>query len=46
LLLRGVPKNPGLTIHVVLDKTSANLTLARLQLMRMDSMFDEPSQAV
>ena len=45
LLLRGVPRNPGLAMHVVLDKTSANLTLARLQLMRMDTMFDEPTQA-
>ncbi len=45
LLLRGVPRNPGLAMHVVLDKTSANLTLARLQLMRMDAMFDEPTQA-
>ena len=31
LLLRGVPRNPGLAMHAVLDKTSANLTLARLQ---------------
>ncbi|MDQ6628052.1 MAG: hypothetical protein M3Z29_06305 [Pseudomonadota bacterium] len=44
LLLRGVPRNPGLAMHVVLDKTSANLTLARLQLMRLDAMFDEPTQ--
>ena len=46
LLLRGVPKNPGLAMHAVLDKTSANLTLARLQLMRMDALFDEPTQGV
>ncbi len=45
LLLRGVPRNPGLAIHMVLDKTSANLTLARLQVLRMDALFDEPSQA-
>jgi len=45
LLLRGVPRNAGLAMHAVLDKTSANLTLARLQLMRMDAMFDEPTQA-
>jgi hypothetical protein len=42
LLLRGVPKNPGLAMHAVLDKTSANLTLARLQIMRLDVVFDEP----
>ena len=45
LLLRGVPKNPGLAMHAVLDKTSANLTLARLQIMRLDAIFDEPTQA-
>ncbi|MCE9658013.1 MAG: hypothetical protein K8R60_05595 [Burkholderiales bacterium] len=45
LLLRGVPKNPGLAMHAVLDKTSANLTLARLQIMRLDALFDEPTQA-
>ncbi len=43
LLLRAVPRNPGLAMHAVLDKTSANLTLARLQILRMDSMFDEPT---
>jgi hypothetical protein len=42
LLLRSVPKNPGLAMHAVLDKTSANLTLARLQILRMDALFDEP----
>ncbi|MDQ6639048.1 MAG: hypothetical protein M3Z15_05205, partial [Pseudomonadota bacterium] len=41
LLLRGVPRNPGLAMHAVLDKTSANLTLARLQVLRMDSLFEE-----
>ncbi len=41
LLLRAVPKNPGLAMHAVLDKASANLTLARLQVLRMDSLFDE-----
>ena len=43
LVLRAVPKHPGLAIHAVLDKTHANLTLARLQIMRMDSLFDAPS---
>lgn len=41
LLLRPIPKNPGLALHAVLDKTSANLTLARLQVLRMDPLFDE-----
>jgi len=27
----------------VLDKSHANLTLARLQILRMDEMFDEPA---
>ena len=43
LLLRAVPKHPGLALHAVLDKTHANLTLARLQIMRMDALFDEPA---
>ena len=42
LLLRGVPKHPGHALHVVLDKHVANLTLARLQLQRMDPLFDAP----
>jgi len=41
LLLRPVPKHPGLALHAVLDKTHANLTLARLQVQRMDTLFDE-----
>jgi hypothetical protein len=45
LLLRGVPKNPGLAMHAVLDKSSANLTLARLQVLRMDSLFEEAQTA-
>ena len=45
LLLRGVPRNPGLAMHAVLDKTSANLTLARLQVLRMDAMFEEAQPA-
>jgi len=42
LVLRAVPKHPGLAVHAVLDKTHANLTLARLQIARMDAVFDEP----
>ena len=45
LLLRGVPKHPQLAIHAVLDKTSANLTLARLQVLRLDAMFEESQAA-
>lgn len=41
LLLRAVPKHPGTALHAVLDKTHANLTLARLQVQRMDALFDE-----
>ena len=40
LVLRAVPKHPGLALHAVLDKSHANLTLARLQILRMDSLFD------
>jgi hypothetical protein len=41
LLLRAVPKHRGLALHAVLDKTHANLTLARLQVARMDALFDD-----
>lgn len=40
VLLRAVPRHPGLALHAVLDKTHANLTLARLQVQRMDGIFD------
>lgn len=45
LLLRPVPKSPGLALHAVLDKSSANLTLARLQVLRMDTLFDEAEKS-
>jgi hypothetical protein len=45
LLLRAVPRHPGLALHAVLDKTHANLTLARLQVQRMDALFDEPERS-
>ncbi|MCO5125469.1 MAG: hypothetical protein M9915_17240 [Rhizobacter sp.] len=41
LLLRPVPRHPELMLHAVLDKQHANLTLARLQIQRMDDLFDE-----
>ena len=45
LVLRAVPRHAGLALHAVLDKTHANLTLARLQIMRMDALFDEPGNS-
>jgi len=44
LLLRAVPGHPGLALHAALDKTHANLTLARLQVQRMDSLFESPAK--
>jgi hypothetical protein len=41
LVLRGVPRHPELMLHAVLDKQHANLTLARLQIQRMDDLFDD-----
>lgn len=43
LLLRPVPRHPHLALHAVLDKSHANLTLARLQVQRIDAIFDEPA---
>lgn len=40
LLLRAVPNHPGLALHAVLDRATANLTLVRLQVLRMDTLFD------
>jgi hypothetical protein len=41
LILRAVPNHTGMALHAALDKTNANLTLARLQVQRMDSLFEE-----
>ncbi len=41
LLIRAVPRHPGLALHAVLDKAQANLTLARLQVLRLDSVFED-----
>ncbi|HEY1392169.1 MAG TPA: hypothetical protein VFV25_02270, partial [Methylibium sp.] len=46
LLLRSVPQHDGLLLHAVLDKGVANLTLARLQLGRLDAVLEDPSGAV
>jgi hypothetical protein len=40
LVLRPVPRHPHLMLHAVLDKSHANLTLARLQIQRTDEVFD------
>ena len=45
LLLRAVPRHPGLALHAVLDKAQGNPTLIRLQVQRMDALFDGPSAA-
>jgi hypothetical protein len=45
LMLRPIPNRPGLALHAVLDKTAANLTLARLQILRLDAMLDEGKPA-
>jgi hypothetical protein len=41
LLLRAVPHHPGLALHAVFDKATANLTLARLQVLRLDALFED-----
>lgn len=41
LLIRAVPRHPGLALHAVLDKAQTNLTLARLQVLRLDSVFED-----
>ena len=45
LILRAVPGHPGLALHAALDKSQANLTLARLQVQRMDSLFEGTPRA-
>ena len=44
LLLRAVPAHPALALHAVLDKATANLTLARLQVQRLDALFEVPAR--
>lgn len=39
-LLRAVPRRPGLALHAVLDRATTNLTLARLQLQRLDLLLE------
>jgi hypothetical protein len=45
LLVRTVPARSGLAMHAVLDKAQANLTLVRLQLLRLDMLLEEGSTA-
>jgi hypothetical protein len=40
MLIRAVPNHAGLALNAVLDKSQANLTLARLQVLRMDALFE------
>jgi hypothetical protein len=40
LVLREVPKHGGMAMVAVLDRATANLTLARLQIERLDPMLD------
>lgn len=40
IVLRALPKHPGLMLHMVLDKEVSNLTLAKMQIQRLDEMFD------
>lgn len=44
-LLRALPTHPGLALHALLDKTQANLTLARLQLARLDAVLERSTPA-
>ena len=37
LLLHPLPGHPGILLHAVLDASSANVTLARMQLQRIDA---------
>lgn len=36
LMLRALPRNPGVVLHAVLDAATGNLALARAQLQRLD----------
>ena len=40
LLLRAVPGHAGLALHAAIDKSSANLTLLRLQVQRLDTTVE------
>ena len=40
LVVRPLPQRPGLVLHAVLDRSQANITLARLQIARLDAVLD------
>ena len=40
LILHPLPRPAGLVLHAVIDKARANLTAARLQIQRLDSLFE------
>jgi hypothetical protein len=40
LILHPLPRPAGLVLHAVIDKTRVNLTTARLQIQRLDSLFE------
>jgi hypothetical protein len=42
LLLRPVPGHPGIAVHLVLVASNSNLTLARMQLERINPEFSSP----
>jgi hypothetical protein len=44
ILLRAVPRHPELGMIALLDKPNANLTMMRLQVLRMDPQFESDSQ--
>ncbi len=45
LLLHPLPGHPGIVLHAVLDASSANLPLARMQLQRVDMTLRDAAQA-
>ena len=44
LVVRPLPQRPGLVMHAVLDRSHANITLARLQIARLDAVLDEAAR--
>jgi hypothetical protein len=44
LLLRAMPRHAKLGLIAVLERASANLTMVRLQVLRLDAQFEEPVQ--
>lgn len=40
VVLRSVPTRPNLVLHALLDKESIHITLARMQIARLDELFE------